>query len=273
MGTNGVSEWSRDSKVSILTSDFNARATMRREVVTLVIAILMIASLGIGYLSGSSARRTETITSTSVSTSMQSTQQTVTSTTTSTSTETSVFTQGIFVPISSASTLNPLTGLSLDLNLSGGTDGQVVVTTYEYNTLNRINNVSYGNGSWPKFSLFQWTHNPLCDAGGMEGYEILQGNHGSSNFTSGDALWLQPQWPSGADCGEGLPGVGNSSYAFQPLSARNLLSGIYVGSWSGQTIPEGGQLPNETLFPPGTYTVLAGDQWGEVAILHFIVAG
>jgi hypothetical protein len=58
---------------------------MKREGITAVIAILVVASLGIGYLSGSSARRTEIITSTSttVSTSTLTIQRTIASTTAS----------------------------------------------------------------------------------------------------------------------------------------------------------------------------------------------
>lgn len=229
---------------------------MRKEATAAIVAALVVASLGVGYLSGSSTSATEAITST------------VTSTATSISTETSVFTQGVLVPMSSVSTLNPLTGLSLDLNLSGNTNGQVVVTVYEFNTMDRLNNVSYGNSSgWPDFSLFQWTPDPFCNAAGaMEGFEILQGNYASNNYTNGEALWLQPQHA------EGCPGIvvmpsgptpENSSYLFQPLSVRNVISEMYVGYWT----------PNYTQFAPGTYTVLAGDQWGQVAILHFIVAG
>ena len=121
---------------------------MRREGLAALIAILIVASLGIGYLSGKDTGATETMTSVSTST--------VTSTTTSISTETFVFTHGILVPTSSASSLNPLTGLSLNLNLSTNTNGQVVLTTYEFNTLDRLNNVSYGS-SWPNASLSQWT--------------------------------------------------------------------------------------------------------------------
>jgi hypothetical protein len=227
---------------------------MRKEGLAAVIAILVVASLGIGYLSGNGTRATETKTSVSTST--------VTSTTTSISTETSVFTQGILVPKSSASALNPLTGLSLDLNLSTNENEQVVLTTYEVNTLDRINNVSYGS-SWPNASLFQWTPTNCYDPG-MEGYEVLQGNYGSNNFTDGQALWLQPENLQ-MQCGVETGTTGNSSYIFQPLSARDVLSGIYVGYWSdGATY---------TPFAAGTYTVLAGDQWGQVAILHFIVAG
>jgi len=58
---------------------------MRTEATAAVVAILIAASLGIGYLSGSSARGTQTITSTStsVSTSILTSQMTITSTTTS----------------------------------------------------------------------------------------------------------------------------------------------------------------------------------------------
>jgi hypothetical protein len=223
---------------------------MRNEGLAALVAVLVVASLGIGYLSGNDTRATETLTSVSTST--------VTSTDTSTSTETSVLTSGVLVPTSSASTLNPLTGLSLDLNLS--TDqGRLIMTVYESNTLDRINNVSYGS-SWPNASLFQWTPTNCYDPG-MEGYEVLHGNYGSNNFTDGQALWLQPENLQ-MQCGVETGTTGNSSYIFQPLSARDVLSGMYVGYWiEGETY---------TPFAPGTYTMLAGDQWGQVAILHFV---
>jgi hypothetical protein len=168
---------------------------MRREGLVAVVTILVVTSLGVGYLSGNSTRATETMTS--ISTSV------VTSTTTSISTETSVFAHGILVPTSSASTLNPATGLSLNLNLSTNAQGWVVVTAYEFNTLDRVNNVSYGSISLSS-SFFRWAETN-CDAGGMEGYEVLQGNYGSNNFASGEALWLQPQ-VEGIQCG-GLAGA------------------------------------------------------------------
>lgn len=204
------------------------------------------ASLGIGYLSGISARATETMTSISTST--------VTSTATSTHIETSVL-----VPVPSASTLNPLTGLSLDLNLSVSTSGQVVLTAYEFNSLDRINNVSYGN-SWPNAPLWQWTVYD-CNEGSLMGYEILQGNYGLSNYTDGMALWMHPF----AIAQGGCVWPDNGSYSFKPMSAGGVLSGMYAGYWiGGETY---------TSFAPGTYTVLVGDIWGQVAILHFVVAG
>ncbi len=223
---------------------------MKSASVMAVVLILVVSSVGVGYLAGGAARRTETITSVS------------TRTMTSTTTSTSIFSQGVLVPTPSASTLNPTTGLSLTLNLSTNTQGQIVVTAYEFNTLNRINNVSYGS-SWPNASLFQWTRTN-CYEPGMEGYEVLQGNYGSNNYTDGQALWLQPQNDQ-MQCGVETETMGNSSYVFQPMSARDVLSETCVGYWlEGVTY---------TPFASGTYTVLAGDQWGKVAILRFIVAG
>jgi hypothetical protein len=236
---------------------------MRKEGLAAVIAILVVASLGIGYLSGNSIRSTKTITSTSVSTS------TVTSTTTSISIATSVLTSGILVPISSASGLNPNTGLSLGLNLSVSTEGQVSVTVYEFNTLDRVNNVSPGESPLFNSSFFQWTR---CDGGafGTDGYEVLQGNYGLNNFTSGTALWLelQPSEIGAEGCYFGGAPVQNDNSTFSPLSDGNVLSGTYVGYWS---IPADSATYH--AFPPGGYTVVAVDQWGQVAILHFIVAG
>jgi hypothetical protein len=228
---------------------------MRKEGLAAIVAILVVASLGIGYQSGSDTRATETMTSISTST--------VTSTTTSTSTETSVLTQGTWVPVSSASTLDPATGLSLNLNLSTNSDGWVILTVYEFNTLDRASNVSAAD-SWPSnTSLFQWVRESYEANVGMAGYEILQGNYGLGNFTLGTALWLQPPPSLLGCCVSG--GQSPTSYAIQPLSEANVLSGSYLGYFVGGS--------TYTPFSPGIYTVLAGDQWGNVAILHFAVAG
>lgn len=221
---------------------------MRRGAIAVVVAVLVVASLSVGYLSGNGTRAKETMTSTSTSV--------------VTSTETSVLTHGIFVPTSSASTLNPATGLSLDLNLSANSNGQVVVTAYEFNTLDRVNNVSYGS-SWPNASLWQWTEYD-CSEGSMMGYEILQGNYAPNNYTAGTALWIHQFFLAQGGCGV-TPD--NGSYSFQPLSIRSLVSGTYAGFWSS---------PGSSTyqaFAPVAYTLLAGDQWGQVAILRFIVTG
>jgi hypothetical protein len=166
--------------------------------------------------------------------------------------------KGIIVPSSSASTLDSRTGLSLNLNLSTNSNGWVIVTAYELNTLDRINNVS-GRGSWPNnTSLFQWERF-YCYARGMAGYEILQGNYGLNNFSQGTALWLQPK-PSIMDC---IPDFPPDTYTFKPLSEAGIVSGTHVGFWEGGS--------TYSPFAPGIYTVLSGDEWDNVVILHFAV--
>jgi len=136
----------------------------------------------------------------------------------------------------------------------------LIVTTYELNTLDRVNNVSYGAGL--NSSFFQWIENN-CEGGGIVGYEILQGNYGLNNFTNGTALWLQPEH-FGMQCAEVEPQ--SSYYTFMPLSNQSVISGTYVGSWTD---------PSNDFsyhpFAPGTYTVVAGDECGDYAILHFTV--
>ena len=168
----------------------------------------------------------------------------------------------VVMPGSSASSLNPSTGLRLHLNLSTNVQGQVVVTAYERNTLDRVNNVSYGKG-WPNASLFRWAK-ANCDNGVMEGYEVLRGNFGYNNFTDGKALWLQPQAFT-SSCGESMPS--SDSYSFNPRGVEGLLSGTYAGFWTNPSDAAAYQ-----LFPPGVYTVLAGDQWGNIIIMQFTVA-
>jgi hypothetical protein len=169
---------------------------------------------------------------------------------------------GVIIPSPSASTLDSLTGLSLNLNLSTNSNGWVIVTTYEFNTLDRVNNVSLGAGL--NSSFFQWVENN-CEGGGMVGYEILQGSYGLNNFTSGAALWLQPE-QFGMQCG--MADTQSSYYTFKPLSNQSVISGTYVGSWTDPS--------NDSTyhpFAPGTYTVVAGDEWRDVAILHFTTQG
>jgi predicted secreted protein len=48
-----------------------------------------------------------------------------------------------------------------------------------------------------------------------------------------------------------------------PMATEISLSGTYGASGNG--------LDQETPFSPGTYTVAAGDEWGNLAVAHFVV--
>jgi hypothetical protein len=197
----------------------------------------------------------------------------------------------ITTPESSASATNPSNGLRLDLRLSANSSGNLYVTVDEYNTLDSVNNVTAANG-WaiPSNSL-----RGICD-NQVAAYAVYQGNYGADNFTNTSPLVLDP------------PGAGNicpvlspsAVYSFSPDSgvaysqagvfslvamSKNVtlsdsVSGYYTcganapsfqpqngsGLWTCGTIAS-----SFNLFPPGTYTVVALDQWGDAVVSHFVV--
>jgi hypothetical protein len=112
------------------------------------------------------------------------------------------------------------------------------------------------------------------------GFAIYHGAYSLDNFTSGTPLaLLEP----GVSFNEGVPSP-PTYYSFQPVSdIATLSSGTFFfrgtsttsisftdevsGFWTG-----GVSNPNFTVFPPGTYTIVAMDQWGQLALLRFTVA-
>jgi hypothetical protein len=210
------------------------------------------------------------------------------------------------IPVASASTLNSSTGLRLSLGLHANSNGTLTVAFEVFNTLDHVSNVT-ASGKWS----FQGTNVSLWAQEGCgpflpAGYEMLRGNYGQNNFTEGTPLTLAAQL-TGVFCIANAPAP---YYAFQPLSDvaetyqyGNIpsLAGIYnvtvdpsyasaggwSGFWTGSTSQEGagivvgGTCPdaNSTSgcplmlnpFPPGAYTVVAADEWAQVAVLHFVV--
>jgi hypothetical protein len=210
-----------------------------------------------------------------------------------TSTESAISTTSITIPLSSAQTLNPITRLSLNLGLSTTSNDSLTVTVNEFNTLQQINNVTVGD-TWPNASLFQWTRTDCDSTNLLAGYEVLQGNYGQNNFTNGTPLWLEAQI-SLPGCAVTLP---PDKYTFMPLSdvVGNVNKPVsYSGAWSGYWTGSSGSNPGDSRggdcpglpplnsyaacplkfspFAPGTYTVVAGDEWGQVVLLHFLVQG
>ena len=177
-----------------------------------------------------------------------------------------------------------MTGLRLSLDLSGNSNGSVTVAIEEFNTLDKSNNVT-GADSWPasQANMSLWTGTE-CPSTLPLGYEILKGNYGENNFTQGVPLYLKAQFymPSCAVYGDGL---GNS--VFMPLSNQvgrynTSTSGTWSGFWMGSGNPgRGNYCPGSNSsyncplalnpFAPGTYTVVAADEWGQIVLLSFFV--
>lgn len=199
---------------------------MRREGTAALIAILVVASLGIGYLSGSSARRTETITSTStsVSTSILTSQRTVTSTTTYTSTETEAYAPGAAVTTAVGS--NGLR-LSASINATQLTIGQELnISVSLFNTLQTNNRVIAQNTWIPSYAVEgNWTFYGIPVSIFTDCYPTSEG--GSSGIF----------WPSPIEVV-----VLSGNYTAQQLpSTANATSPI--------TCREGGVLPYFTFEP------------------------
>lgn len=213
------------------------------KVVFLALIIIVSAAIGVVSTTGTSAQGTGTTTA---------------------KTGTSV--------VSSVNDLN----LSLSLGSTLISPGQVVsVKISEWNTLPVENSVPSAHG-WPLRSL---TLGPCGTLNLPVGIEIARGFYTSSNISSAQALELGE---SGAySCPAILANI--NSYEFEPnsdvagfgvgcglavpCSTENLTEKISsttnsTGYWMGETFSN---------FTSGVYTVVGGDEWGTLSILHFYV--
>jgi hypothetical protein len=150
----------------------------------------------------------------------------------------------------------------------------------ELNVLSTTNNVS-ASSEW-RLPDLRW----LQGCGGPpylpHGIELFQGYYTLGNVTSASPLAFWGAIP----CGVGsIDYIGNvTSYAFQPNSDNASYSarqsdalkeypptsmlfgnGIYAGSVNEAPV---NQLPSSA---PTTYTLVAGDEWGALVLLHFSV--
>ena len=119
-----------------------------------------------------------------------------------------------------------------------------------------------------------------CDTQVM-GYAVYQGDYGAGNFSQAKPLSLDSPPAEAAGC----PNPTSSYYSFQPLSdnatetpgnyatptneTMSLTDGI-AGYWNGTSqfyLPS----PSFHVFPPGKYTVVAVDGWGDVVTDEFVV--
>ncbi len=174
----------------------------------------------------------------------------------------------------SAKSANDLSlALSID-STSYHPGDKILVTISETNTLSAENKVPAGD-KWPVQGL-------QVGACGVLNYPfgfcILQGNYEIKDITSRQPLKLyDPAAPYA--CPLILGDI--TAYGFQPSSDKAAIyaadnattesinmavSAEYSGFWTGSPQASFGN------FTPGIYTVVGGDEWGTVAILHFTIA-
>jgi hypothetical protein len=176
---------------------------------------------------------------------------------------------------------NPSLGIQLVLSVSPG-QGQETpsfeVNATVRNTLSRPNNVT-GINDYNGVQV-----NPLCNTGPVT-FEVLQGYYTIANFTAGTVLSIHGV--QNMMCI--VPTSALSYYVFQPNS--DVFSGPLqqeqVGpqnSTAAMTTRSAttadslvdmylGGLASPEPFPAGTYTVVAADNWGQLAAVHFTVTG
>ncbi|MGH9920854.1 MAG: hypothetical protein ACRD6W_18540 [Nitrososphaerales archaeon] len=261
---------------------------MRKEAIAAVVAVLVVASFGAGYLAGNSGTHTETLTSTSISISTS----TTTVTTTAESTATPPLASGA---AATAVDSNTSTGLDLVLAVNGTTlkVGQSLnVDVSLFNALPSTNSVP-ASKDWPfqGVPVALW---PPCFFDTPTFAVVLMGNYTLQGLQSAANVTFS------ITCAEGWS---IDHVVFQPATSQANLTGIYDVTGTNQTLgpfqtslnfttdgywnllnnsqqlnpPIIGQSPPRppiaTPFVPGVYTVAIADEWGQDAILHFTVEG
>jgi len=169
-------------------------------------------------------------------------------------------------------------GLSLSLSLDSTTyytGNRVSIVVNEKNTLSKTNKVATSE-KWPVGGL---SVGPCGTYDYPFGEAIFQGNYMAANILSGTPLELYDPILRHS-CPLILSEI--SSYVFQPssdiadmfqmsgstaaLTGEEMNSDVRpmpMGYWNGSTI---------TDFEQGVYTVVAGDEWGTLVVLHFTVS-
>lgn len=254
---------------------------MRKEGLAALIAILVVASLGIGYLSGNDTRATETVTSVSTST--------VTSTTTLLSTS-GTTPEGLQLGISlNSSSIKPHGAIAAEIQITNTLSRNVSISNIQQNQ-----NITNWNDS-----------NYLCgfDRGfGIFGFALFEGHITASNVSSAGAQLIlhPPIYPPcvfvpGAQSVTFLPNgtsavvtaSGQPSPAIMELNASTTYctspgagsvecpatAGLF-GYWNGSVAANGDMSlssPGLVYFPPGEYTIVALGVWNQYAFATFVV--
>jgi len=178
--------------------------------------------------------------------------------------------QKAMVPISS--TGSGSSGLVLHLSVNGSSIAQghsLEVNISETNTLSSMNNVTASQNWGTTFSLGR------CSANYPFGIFLLKGYYTLQNFTQGERVRLQSPVQNYLCV---RPAFSTSYYHFLPKSDRAVVQ-VAMGnqtvtlpmetsiSITGYWTAEG----NFTPLQHGTYTLVAGDEWGALALLHLSV--
>jgi hypothetical protein len=191
-------------------------------------------------------------------------------------TTTTTFSTPTTYTTTNSASVNSINGLSLSLSLDSTTyqSGQEVsISVDEKNTLSTTNNVTAVD-NLPSEFMSGFTNDPSSLPFGLA---VLPGNYDASNFSTVAPLIIY-------DPNEvyiGFPVAPPTSYSFQPLSDTAILNGgdykLVSGMKMQYEIGVQQYWPNNdgadfTHFQTGVYTVVAGDEWGAIVVVHFTVS-
>ena len=173
-----------------------------------------------------------------------------------------------------------VSGLSLSLSLDSKTyqsGQQVGIDIDEKNTLSKTNTIT-SSTKWPISGLGVGPCGPLNYPFGIA---VFQGNYTAANISSASPLQIYA--PGIYMCPDILADI--SSYVFQPLSNTaavfQMSESTAISTMEMNTefepAPTGYCASNNvgatfTNFEPGVYTVIGGDEWGALVVLHFTVS-
>lgn len=244
-----------------MSSRFARRAGVSAPVAAFVVAaVIVIVIAGVLFATGGSTTTTSGGSASSSTVTSSTTSQTVSSTASSQTSASSASSGGL------SSLL-----LQLSVNSTSFAQGQNVgINVSEFNRATAPANYSAMN-SWPRPDL---AVGPCGTAGSAFGIAIFQGHYTSQNASSAVALRIFPT----SSCSVVIKEP--TWYLFQGQSdvATNSLGGIPAtmaasisvnGTWSGGDIRGVGA--TLTNLPAGSYTVVAGDQWGRLVFQYFSV--
>ena len=176
--------------------------------------------------------------------------------------------------LNSAST-SSTNGLSLSLSLGSTTyqPGQEVsIAVDEKNALSTINNLSATDNLPSEFGS-GFTNDPWFPLG----LAVLRGNYTWSNYSTGTPLIIY----NPGEVYLGTTSTAPTAYSFSPFIDVAVLNGGDYNSSNAIRlhieINVKGYWPNNESassnnFEPGVYTVVAGDEWGALVVVHFTVS-
>jgi len=189
-----------------------------------------------------------------------STTKTSVTTTISSTTNTASMTTAPF-STANTSSVNSISGLGLSLSLDSTTykpGHDVYITVEEHNTLN-TDIIVPGSNNWG----FDYLAMGGCGTnGGFVGIAIFHGYHTASDKSFGEPLLF---WNYNITTPCPTTTTPPNGFDFTPLDQKYADLDL-KGYWNGNS-------PSAvfTNFEPGVYTVIAGDEWGALVIVHFTV--